>query len=307
VLDCGRRPVRGVLCSLSAGGLSLEARLRVEQGDGIRLRILPHRRARAVTVGAIVWNDRPLRGAGRKGALRTIGCVVSDPPQAYLDLIAEVDECNGHAGPLPPSVRPAPDVDLLRSGEPPPAPKPLADEAPLSRPGAASSGPKPLADEVPLSRPGAASSGPKPLADEVPLSRPGAASSGPKPLADEVPLSRPGAASSGPKPLADEAPLSRPGAASSGPKPLADEAPLSRPGAASSGPKPLADEALSSFRVRVKRVGGRRMRTFRTRMRTASAATDRVHAALGGTQGAWEVLDTVEETDRDIVKEIDGA
>ncbi len=231
VLDCGRRPVRGVLCSLSAGGLSLEARLRVEQGDGIRLRILPHRRARAVTVGAIVWNDRPLRGAGRKGALRTIGCVVSDPPQAYLDLIAEVDECNGHAGPLPPSVRPAPDVDLLRSGEPPPAPKPLADEAPLSRPGAASSGPKPLADEVPLSR----------------------------------------------------------------------------PGAASSGPKPLADEALSSFRVRVKRVGGRRMRTFRTRMRTASAATDRVHAALGGTQGAWEVLDTVEETDRDIVKEIDGA
>ncbi|MDP6244918.1 MAG: PilZ domain-containing protein, partial [Myxococcota bacterium] len=165
VLDCGRRPVRGVLCSLSAGGLSLEARLRVEQGDGIRLRILPHRRARAVTVGAIVWNDRPLRGAGRKGALRTIGCVVSDPPQAYLDLIAEVDECNGHAGPLPPSVRPAPDVDLLRSGEPPPAPKPLADEAPLSRPGAASSGPKPLADEVPLSRPGAASSGPKPLAD----------------------------------------------------------------------------------------------------------------------------------------------
>ncbi|MDP6074986.1 MAG: PilZ domain-containing protein [Myxococcota bacterium] len=288
VLDCGRRPVRGVLCSLSAGGLSLEARLRVEQGDGIRLRILPHRRARAVTVGAIVWNDRPLRGAGRKGALRTIGCVVSDPPQAYLDLIAEVDECNGHAGPLPPSVRPAPDVDLLRSGEPPPAPKPLADEAPLSRPGAASSGPKPLADEVPLSRPGAASSGPKPLADEVPLSRPGAASSGPKPLADE-------------------APLSRPGAASSGPKPLADEAPLSRPGAASSGPKPLADEALSSFRVRVKRVGGRRMRTFRTRMRTASAATDRVHAALGGTQGAWEVLDTVEETDRDIVKEIDGA
>ena len=269
VLDCGRRPVRGVLCSLSAGGLSLEARLRVEQGDGIRLRILPHRRARAVTVGAIVWNDRPLRGAGRKGALRTIGCVVSDPPQAYLDLIAEVDECNGHAGPLPPSVRPAPDVDLLRSGEPPPAPKPLADEAPLSRPGAASSGPKPLADEAPLSRPGAASSGPKPLADE--------------------------------------APLSRPGAASSGPKPLADEAPLSRPGAASSGPKPLADEALSSFRVRVKRVGGRRMRTFRTRMRTASAATDRVHAALGGTQGAWEVLDTVEETDRDIVKEIDGA
>ncbi len=212
VLDCGRRPVRGVLCSLSAGGLSLEARLRVEQGDGIRLRILPHRRARAVTVGAIVWNDRPLRGAGRKGALRTIGCVVSDPPQAYLDLIAEVDECNGHAGPLPPSVRPAPDVDLLRSGEPPPAPKPLADEVPLSR-----------------------------------------------------------------------------------------------PGAASSGPKPLADEALSSFRVRVKRVGGRRMRTFRTRMRTASAATDRVHAALGGTQGAWEVLDTVEETDRDIVKEIDGA
>ncbi|HJO21981.1 MAG TPA: PilZ domain-containing protein, partial [Myxococcota bacterium] len=188
VLDCGRRPVRGVLCSLSAGGLSLEARLRVEQGDGIRLRILPHRRARAVTVGAIVWNDRPLRGAGRKGALRTIGCVVSDPPQAYLDLIAEVDECNGHAGPLPPSVRPAPDVDLLRSGEPPPAPKPLADEAPLSRPGAASSGPKPLADEVPLSRPGAASSGPKPLADEVPLSRPGAASSGPKPLADEAPL-----------------------------------------------------------------------------------------------------------------------
>jgi len=107
-----------MVCSLSAGGLGLEARLRIEQGDAIRLRILPHRRGRAVTVGAIVWNDRPVRGGGRKGALRMLGCVVSDPPQSYLDLIAEVEESNGCEEPLPPPVRGVPDVDLPRSSKP---------------------------------------------------------------------------------------------------------------------------------------------------------------------------------------------
>ena len=38
---------------------------------------------------AIVWNDRSAR---RSGPLRIFGCVVSDPPQRFLDLLAEVEE-----------------------------------------------------------------------------------------------------------------------------------------------------------------------------------------------------------------------
>ena len=139
VLGQGRRPVRAVVCSLSAGGLGLEARLRVDQGDAIQLRILPHRQGGAVTVGAIVWNDRPARGAGGKGALRVLGCVVSDPPQSYLDLLAEVAGRDGEEEPLPLLQRPAAtrdvppadvprDEDLPRSREPMPPPKPEPEE-----------------------------------------------------------------------------------------------------------------------------------------------------------------------------------
>ncbi len=132
--------------TLSEGGLSLEAPLRVEQGDTLHMRILPHRKGRSVAVEGIAWNDRPSRS--RAGRLRLIGVVVSDPPCEFLELLSEVERRNAprdrtagrpqtRPAPAPPT-RPAPTAptrpapasheDLPRSRAPMPPPKREAEE-----------------------------------------------------------------------------------------------------------------------------------------------------------------------------------
>ena len=133
-MDAGRT-IKATVLSLSEGGLSLDAALEVEQGDSIRLRILPHRRARTVTVDAIVWNAlsavRSRSGAG----LRSLGCVISDPPAAFLALIDEQERRDPPGVPKPArratSAASSPErtADLPRSRVPLPPPKPEADES----------------------------------------------------------------------------------------------------------------------------------------------------------------------------------
>lgn len=77
------------IVTLSEGGFAIETMRPFETGETIRICILPHRRERAVKITAIVWNDRSAR---RSGPLRVFGCVVSDPPRRFLDLLAEVEE-----------------------------------------------------------------------------------------------------------------------------------------------------------------------------------------------------------------------
>jgi hypothetical protein len=129
------RTLTAAVVSLSEGGVGLVAALRVEQGDPIQLRILPHRKGREFTVDALVWNDRPgprTRGGGR---LRQIGCVISDPPRAFLDLMA-AQEGRNPSGLRTSAARaaalPETETDLPRSRDPLPPPKPEPEES-LSR------------------------------------------------------------------------------------------------------------------------------------------------------------------------------
>lgn len=137
VVEGHRGRVDATLVSLSGGGLGIEAPLRVEQGDPISLRLLPSRRARAVSVDGIVWNDRPIRRSVKGARLHLLGCVVSDPPPAFLELFAEVERRNAPA----PERRAAPilarraepsteiESDLPRSRAPLPPPKPEPEES----------------------------------------------------------------------------------------------------------------------------------------------------------------------------------
>jgi hypothetical protein len=121
--------------TLSEGGLSVETALRIENGDSIRLRILPHRGDRAVTVEGIVWNEQPAARGGNGTRMRRLGCVVSDPPAEFLALLAEVEKRSPAAASRPPPDRkrsgpepPECEADLPRSRAPLPPPKPDPEE-----------------------------------------------------------------------------------------------------------------------------------------------------------------------------------
>lgn len=140
IVEQGRSRVGGTVRSLSEGGLSVEAALGAEQGDPIRLRIVPHRRARAVDVEGIVWNESPARGSRNGERLRLLGCVVSQPPAAFLELLWELEERDSappgfparRPGPVRPGRAAAPpevQTDLPRSRAPLPPPKPEPEES----------------------------------------------------------------------------------------------------------------------------------------------------------------------------------
>jgi hypothetical protein len=104
------------IVALSEGGFALETDLQIEVGEPIRLCILPHRQDRSVKVTGIVWNDRPSRrGYGQQ---RVLGCVLSDPPPRFLELLAEVEkrEAPRTTSRVPAAVR--------RTAKPTPQPKP---------------------------------------------------------------------------------------------------------------------------------------------------------------------------------------
>ena len=98
------------------------------------MRILPHRKGRAVSIEGIAWNDRPSRS--RAGRLRLIGVVVSDPPSEFLELLSEVERRNappdrsaGRAGRPQTRPTPVPHEDLPRSRAPMPPPKREPEES----------------------------------------------------------------------------------------------------------------------------------------------------------------------------------
>lgn len=126
--------------SLSEGGFSVEAPLRVDQGDPLRVRILPHRKGRALEVEGIAWGDQPVRRAReRAGGLRLLVCVLSDPPSEFLELLQGL--LPRYTAPAERPVRALPrphsepeEPNLPRSFEPlpPPKPKPV-EELPFFR------------------------------------------------------------------------------------------------------------------------------------------------------------------------------
>jgi hypothetical protein len=133
----GRRPVEASVVSLSEGGIGMVAPLRLEQGDSIRLRILPPGRTQPMDIGVIVWNDQPARAAKPRADLRLLGCVVSDPSEDFLALVKRLDRRPAPgaarqripvAKPKPPDTPVEETSDLPRLREPVPPPKPEPEE-----------------------------------------------------------------------------------------------------------------------------------------------------------------------------------
>ena len=130
-----RARARSSVVTLSEGGFALETLAEFEVGEAIRLCILPHRRERAVKLTGIVWNDRAARRSD--ASLRVIGCVVSEPPPRFLQLLDEVKERDGPRSAgienLARRLRASTDSpelesELPRSRVPLPPPKPEAEE-----------------------------------------------------------------------------------------------------------------------------------------------------------------------------------
>lgn len=134
VLGVGRKPVEARVVQLSEGGLSVAGPLPLEQGDPIRLRLLPHRNSAAVDVSGIVWNEEPVRGADAEEGLRRLGCLISDPPRAFLQLLSQLERRPPPLGrripvvPARPCREPGSERDLPRVRELGPPPKPEPEE-----------------------------------------------------------------------------------------------------------------------------------------------------------------------------------
>jgi hypothetical protein len=113
------------IVTLSEGGMGIRTNVAFEEGDEARIRLLPPRGG-PIDVHALVWNESKRFDQSQRTSLRTFGCVVSDPPAAFLRLI---DEMAKRDRPIPPRrVRPVEPEPTARkradSLEPQPQPKP---------------------------------------------------------------------------------------------------------------------------------------------------------------------------------------
>lgn len=90
VLHTRGRTVPGRVVTLSEGGLALITKLGFEQGDSIQMRVTPEKGGKPVRISAIVWNDTNSGASGTSMRLRRLGCVISEPSRAYLELLNSV-------------------------------------------------------------------------------------------------------------------------------------------------------------------------------------------------------------------------
>lgn len=87
VLHTRGRAIPGRVVTLSEGGLAVITKLGFDQGDSIEMRITPENGGKPIRVSAIVWNDAKSGASGASMRLRRLGCVVSEPSRAYLELL----------------------------------------------------------------------------------------------------------------------------------------------------------------------------------------------------------------------------
>ena len=100
------------------------------QGESIRVVIKPDNGGPAIKVTGIVWNEAESSGVGTSSRLHRLGCVVSEPPAAYIGILDRLAPPS-RPEPIPiaiPVRRPEPqpeaaEADLPRSRELQPPPK----------------------------------------------------------------------------------------------------------------------------------------------------------------------------------------
>ena len=134
-----RKRIPATVVGLSDKGLSLESDLQIEQGDGLHLCLLPHRKQRAVEIHAIAWSERQRYDRSSGNTQRVIGFLISDPTDAYTALVEEVRRRDQFHQSLRPPQRPRrppilvereahTDPGLPRPRAPMPPPKPEDEE-----------------------------------------------------------------------------------------------------------------------------------------------------------------------------------
>lgn len=135
IIQSGRRHIQGRVVVLSEGGLAVISGVGLDQGEPLRLRILPPGNP-PIAVSAIVWNDSAVGHGGSLSRLRRLGCIVSEPSRAFLGLLDRLDPAGPRIERVPLAV-PGPrdlesesvEPDLPRSREMQPPPKPEPEES----------------------------------------------------------------------------------------------------------------------------------------------------------------------------------
>jgi hypothetical protein len=129
ILGSRQRRIQGRVVALSEGGLAFVSSLQREQGETVRMRIMPPG-GTPVAVSAIVWNDESVGHGGTPSRLRRLGCVVSEPSRSFLALLDQFDPKGPRVEPVPIPVPRRRDLasesvepDLPRSRELQPPPK----------------------------------------------------------------------------------------------------------------------------------------------------------------------------------------
>ena len=131
IVQPNQRPVPARLVTLSEGGFAIITTLGLGQGESIRVLIKPDHGGAPIKVSGIVWNEAETAPVASSSRLHRLGCVVSDPPPAYLAILERLDPPSSRPVPTPialPSrpvaeADPTAEVDLPRSRELQPPPK----------------------------------------------------------------------------------------------------------------------------------------------------------------------------------------
>lgn len=132
IVQPNQRPVPARLVSLSEGGFAIITTLGLTQGESIRVLIKPDHGGAPIKISGIVWNEAETSPVATSSRLHRLGCVVSEPPPAYLAILDRLDPPSTRPQPIPVAtpVRrpddasvPGAEVDLPRSRELQPPPK----------------------------------------------------------------------------------------------------------------------------------------------------------------------------------------
>lgn len=133
IVQPNKRSIPARVVTLSEGGFAVVTNLALGQGESIRVVIKPDGAGAPIKVSGIVWNEAEATGVGASTRLHRLGCVVSDPPAAYLAILDRLDPVGSRPQPIPLAI-PAPirregpvdeegERDLPRSRELEPPPK----------------------------------------------------------------------------------------------------------------------------------------------------------------------------------------
>lgn len=131
IVQPNQRPIPARMVTLSEGGFAVVTTLGLGQGEAIRVLIKPDQGGPPIKVSGIVWNEAETAGVGTSSRLHRLGCVVSEPPAAYLAILDRLDPPSARPQVVPiavPVIRRDPaaeaaEVDLPRSRELQPPPK----------------------------------------------------------------------------------------------------------------------------------------------------------------------------------------